>query len=685
MKNITKVTLTAVAALTISFSAFSQKALEKADLAFENHQYYDAVTLYKSAYQKAPADKKGTIMFRAGYASQKINDYKGAESYYQKAISVNYDDPIVYYRLAQVLKCQQKYDEAIVEFNNYKNKRGDAKKADLGVKSCQLAQQWTDNPLRYKVENMSMINTKQRDYSPCFADKKYQLLNFASTRDGSTGDIDMVTGSNHSDIWQSKVDKNGKWSTPVLLPPTISTPVNEGQPWVSKKGDMIFFTRCPEEKGKTNVCGLYMAKKQGSTWGEAVKLPFSNDTVQFVHPSLSADGKILYFSSKMKGGYGSYDIWSCTYDAKSNAWGQPKNLGPSVNTEGIEAYPTVSNDGKKLYFSSDYHPGMGGLDIFVAEPDASGKFTKPVENMKAPINSSYDDFGIIFEGKKLKGYFTSNREGGKGDDDIWSFYLPPMTFNLKGSVFNCGDENTGKGQGEPVEGVKVKLIGSNGSIEEVTTAKNGNYTFKLKEATTYTVSTETSKSSKSVSFPKDGFLSTKDVRVVTTVGEDKSKDFQADFCVKPVVPVLRMPKVLFELGKATLTPAGKDSLNYLFDILKDNPGIVVELSAHTDNQGDAKANMKLSDERAATSRNFLVSEKGINEKRIMAKGLGATQLLIPDDLIKKAASKEERDALHEKNRRVEFKVLNFDFVDPNAPKAPTKPKKAADDEEEDEE
>lgn len=684
MKNITRLTLTAVAALTISLSAFSQKTLQKADEAFETQQYFDAVNLYKSAYQKAPADKKGIIMFRAGYASQKINDYKGAESYYQKAISVNYDDPIVYYRLAEVLKTQQKYPEAIVEYNNYKSKGGNAKKADLGVKSCELAQQWLDNPLRYKTENMSMINTKQRDYSPCFSDKKYTTLSFSSTRDGSTGDIDMVTGTNHSDIWESKVDKNGKWSTPVLAPPTICTPVNEGQPWVSKKGDMIFFTRCPEEKGKTNVCALYMAKKQGSTWGEATRLPFCNDTVQFVHPTLSADGKILYFASKMKGGFGSYDIWSCTFDAKTNAWGQPKNMGPNVNTEGIEAYPTVSNDGKKLYFSSDYHPGMGGLDIFVAELSADGKVSKAVENMKSPINSSYDDFGIIFEGKKMRGYFTSNREGGKGDDDIWSFYLPPMVFNLKGTVFSEGDPNTAKGQGETVENVKVKLIGSNGSIDEVTTGKNGAYTFKLKEGVTYTVSTETSKSSKSSSFPKDGYLSTKDQRVVTTVGEDKSKDFQADFAVKPVVPVLRMPKVLFALGSAELAPAGKDSLNYLYDILKDNAGIVVELSAHTDTRGDAKKNMELSGGRAQSCVDFLTKEKGINPQRISAKGFGATQPLIPDDVIKKAGSKEEQEALHEKNRRVEFKVLNFDFVDPNAPKAPVKPKKAADDEDEEE-
>lgn len=676
MKNITKLTLSAAAALVLSASGFSQKGLKKADEAFDSKQYFNAINYYKDVYPTAAKDKKPTILFRSGVASQEINDYKGAESYYQKAIAAGYDDPIVYMRLAQVLKNQLKYPEAIVEYNNYKAKGGDAKKADLGVKSCELAQQWKDNPMRYKLENMSLINSKQRDYAPSFTDKKNQTIAFTSNRDGGLGGQELNTGTNHSDIWETKIDKNGKWSTPVLMPPAISTPVNEGQAWVSKKGDMIFFTRCPEEKGKNNKCGIYMAKKQGSTWGEATALPFNNDSVQFGHPCLSADGKILYFASRMSGGYGGLDIWSCSYDAKSNSWGQPKNAGPSVNTEGNEMYPTVSDDGKKLYFSSDYHPGMGGLDIFLAEAGADGKFTKPVENMKYPINSSYDDFDIIFEGKKQRGYLTSNREGGKGDDDIWSFMLPPLTFNVKGNVFSEGDQ-LAKCKGEPVEGVKVKIIGSDGSISEAVTGKDGGYSFKLKDKVTYTITTETGKTSKSSCYPKDGYLAKTDARVITTVGEQKSKDFQADFWVKPVVPTLRMPEIQYATGSAELLPASKDSLNYLYNILKDNAGIVVELDAHTDSRGKLEENMKLSQARAQSCVNFLVNEKGIAPARLVAKGFGPTKLLVSDATIKAAPTNEEKEALHQKNRRTEFKVLNFDYVDPNAPKSPAKPTKKA--------
>ncbi|MDI1356487.1 MAG: OmpA family protein [bacterium] len=683
MKNITKLTLAAFAVLTFCFSGYSQKILKKADAAFEARQYFDAVNLYKEAYSSAPKDKKGIVLYRAGVSSQKINDYKGAEAYYQKAIAADFDDPNVYFHLAEVMKNQEKYPEAIVEFKNFKAKGGDGKKADLGVKSCELAQQWMDNPLRYKVENISLINSKGRDYAPCFSDKKYQTIVITSNRDGSMGTQDMITGSNKSDLWEAKLDKNGKWSTPVLLPPAIATEVNEGRGWVSKRGDMIFFTRCPEEKGLQNTCGLYMAKKQGSTWGPASRLPFSNDTVTFAHPSLTADGKILYFASNRAGGYGKMDIWSSTYDLKSNVWGQPKNLGPTVNTEGNEVYPSVTDDGKKLYFASDYHPGLGGLDMFVTEAGADGKFNKQVENLKSPLNSSFDDFGIVFEGKKNRGYFTSNRDGGRGDDDIWSFSLPMLSFNVKGNVFNEGDPNTTKGKGETVEGVKVKVIGSNGTIDEVTTLKDGGYSFKLKDNTTYTVSTETGKSSKAPSHPKDGFLSNRDVRVITTVGEAASKDFVADFAVKPIVPNPRMPEIRYALNSYELMPESKDSLNYLFNIMSDNPATIVELNSHTDSRGDAVSNMTLSAARAQSCVDYLVKDKGINGKRLVAKGYGKTQLLISDADIKKAATQEEKEALHAKNRRTSFKILSFDFVDPNAPKTPTKTKKA-DDEDDDE-
>lgn len=679
MRKITTLSIAASVFVLTTTTAFSQKVLKKADASFEIGQYYSAITYYKQAYASASKDKKGVILYKTGVACQEINDYKGAETYYQKAIAANYDDPMVYYKLAEVLKNQNKYAEATVEYNNYKAKGGNAKKADLGVKSCELSQQWKDAPMRYKMENMALINSKESDYAPSFSDKKYQTLNFTSRRPGNVGgEIDANTGQNKSDIYETKVDKNGKWSTPILLPPTVDTKFNEGVGCVSKKGDMIFYSRSPEASNKQLKTQIFMSKKQGNTWGEGQVLPFCIDSIAFGHPYLSADGKVLYFASRMSGGYGGADIWYSTYDAKANVWGKPVNAGPAVNTDGNELYPTLSDDGKKLYFSSDTHPGMGGLDIFLAVGE-NNKYTKPVENLKAPLNSPYDDFSIVFEGKKQKGFLTSNREGGKGGDDIWSFNLPPLNFSAKGNVSSEGDK-LGKGKGEPVENVKVKVIGSDGSIKEFTTSKDGSYKLeKLKENTTYTVSTETGPTSKSATFPRDGYLANKDQRIISTAGQVASKEFQADFEVKPVVKEIRMPEIIYALGSAELLPASKDSLLFLYNILKDNPTIVCELNSHTDSRGKAAANMTLSTARAQSCVDFLVKEKGIPAERLVAKGYGATQLLITDAEIAKAPSKQEKEALHQKNRRTSFRILNFGYVDPNAPKNPTKGNTGGDD------
>jgi outer membrane protein OmpA-like peptidoglycan-associated protein len=250
----------------------------------------------------------------------------------------------------------------------------------------------------------------------------------------------------------------------------------------------------------------------------------------------------------------------------------------------------------------------------------------------------------------------------------------------------CEGGRTGKGKGEPVENVKVKIIGSDGSIKEFTTTKDGSYELKkLKDNTTYTVSTETGQESKSTSFAKDGYLANKDQRVITTAGLEKSKIFVADFEVKPVEKEIRMPKILYDLGSFELRQESKDSLEFLYNILNDNPAIVVELNSHTDSRGDAAKNQKLSQDRAQSCVNYLVNEKKINPKRLKAKGYGKTQLLVSDAEIKKAKTKEEKEALHEVNRRTSFKILSFDFVDPNAPKDGPKPKNGDEDEEEEDE
>lgn len=676
MNKFTKLAFTAFAVIVLAFSGAAQKNyLKDADLAYDNHQYFSAIELYKQAYVKVKkGDTKAKILYRTADSYKQINDLKGAETYFNKAIKAKYPDPAAILELADVLKEQGKYPEAIVEYNNYKKEVPSDPRGENGAKSCELAQQWKDAKntpeSRFKVENMALINSKESDFSPAYADKKFTTLYFTSTREGGAGGPDNVTGTNHSDVYETKLDKNGKWSTPTGLATTVVSKINEGSVAVAKKGDVMFMTRCGEQKGKQPKCQLYVCKKQGPSWAEPELLPFNLDSANLRHPAISADGKTLYFDANkdFPGGYGGLDIWMSQYDAKAKAWGPPINLGPTVNTAGDEAFPFITEDDKTLYFSSNYHLGMGGLDLFKAEKDASGKFTKAPENLKYPMNSSADDFGIIFEGKKLRGYFSSNREGGKGSDDIWSFVLPPLVFNLNGMVVSAGDPKLG-GKGEPVKGAILHLKGSNGDMFESKTAADGKYTFKLKENTSYEITVATDKSTASKTFTL-GFLANKDLGKFTTVGENESKDFQKDFELTPVTPgEIRFPAVLYDLGKATLRPESKDSLNFLYQTLIDNPGIVIELSAHTDSRGSAAANQKLSQARAQSCYDYLVNEKHIPAARIKPVGYGETKLLIKDDVIAKAKTKEEKEALHAKNRRTVFKILSWDYQDPNAPKS----------------
>jgi peptidoglycan-associated lipoprotein len=666
MKNFKKLALTTIAIVAFVLSLSAQKNyLKDADIAFDNHQYFNAVELYKQAYTKVKkADVKSKILFRTAQSYQEINDLKGAETYYSKAIKAKYPDPTAILFLADVLKSQQRYEEAIVEYNNFKKEMPSDVRGENGVKSCELAKQWKDAKntpeTRLKVENMALINSKESDFSPAYADKKHTTLVFTSTRQGATGAIDITTGQNHSDLFETKVDKNGKWSTPVPMSSNIVSKMNEASISVAKKGDVMFMTRCPEKKNSALKCQLYVCKKQGPSWAEPELLPFCVDSVAFAHPAISADGKTLYFTSKLSSGYGGKDIWMSSYDSKAKTWGEPVNLGPTINTSGDEMYPYIADDDKTLYFSSNQHLGMGGLDIFKAEKDANGKFTKAPENLKYPMNSAGDDFGIIFDGNKIKGYFTSNREGGKGSDDIYSFVLPPLFFNLTGTVVS--EENN-----EPILNANVRLKGSSGDMFEFKTLADGKYNFKLKENTSYEVTVATDKNTSSQTF-KIGFLATKDMGKLTTVDENESKDFIKDFALTPVKAEIRFPAVQYDLGLATLRPESKDSLDFLYQTLIDNPGIVIELQSHTDSRGSNQKNQVLSEERAKSCVTYLHEEKKIPLERLTSKGWGEGKLLIKDAVINKAKTKEEKEALHQKNRRTVFRIVSWDYVDPNAPK-----------------
>lgn len=666
--------------LAFTMNAHAQKNyIRDADRAFDGQQYYNASELYKKGMPKIKnKQEKARITYQIAECYRMMNDWKQAESWYSKAIKAKHNNDKMYLYFAEAKKINMKYDEAITAFQDYQKLVPSDPAGENGIKSSELAQKWKDNPTRYVVENMAQINSKDYDFSPTFGDKKHTSLVFTSKREGQTGSkIDPVSGTMYSDLFETKVDKNGKWSTPSTIQGDVNSALgNEGASCINKKGNNIYFTRCDQVKKKWITCKIFVAPKKGNSWGTPVMIDFGLDAAMldsfnFRHPTVSADEQVMIFSSDMTGSIGGQhsDLWMSTYDKRAKKWGKPVNMGPTINTAGREGFPYLSETGD-LYFSSDGQLGMGGLDIFKAPlTDAkTWKFGTP-ENLKYPMNSSGDDFGIVFDGKKEKGYLTSNREGTKGADDIWSFYLPPLVFHLAGTITDCK-----YGPSVAVQEATVRMVGSDGSALEVKTDKDGKYKYDLLPEVSYVV---TVFSDKGHSTKADGYLNLpdKDKGKLTTVGEMVSKDFVLDFCLVPAEQEIRFPAVLYDLNKSTLKPESKDSLNFLYQTLIDNPTIIIEISSHTDSRASDAYNMKLSQARAQACVDYLVNEKHIPKERLVAKGYGESRPLrladgtvLTERYIKSKKTKQEQEALFDLNRRSVFKVLSWDYVDPNAPK-----------------
>ena len=655
---ITVFALVAVFGLTVN----AQKNYKKeADVAFSGGKYYKAIDMYKKAYTKASKNEvKAEILFQIAECYRGKNDGKQAAVWYNKSIKARFDNPIAIYYVANIYKSEGKYEEAIVAFNKYKAANPSDKRAEEGVESCELAKKWKDEPTRFVVNPMPLINSEDYDFSPVFADKKNMEIYFTSTRKGSAGeDVSDVTGMNFSDIYRTKVDKKGKWSEPVVLPGGVNSPASEGASCLNKKKNTMYFTICGVENKGVVGCGLFWSKKQGTKWSEPEIIPITEDTFTVGHPAISLDDKVLVFASNMPGGQGGKDLWYITYNKKMKEWSKPTNLGAEVNTAGDEMFPYIRQNGE-LYFASTGHKGMGGLDIFKAATTGTNQWGG-VENLQSPMNSEANDFGIIFEGAKERGFFTTDREGGKGGDDIWSFKLPALMFQLDGSVKNV---ETGKS----IAGAKIKLLGTDGSSVSTTTDENGNFFFAENGPNRY-VNKETSYS---IVVEKGKYLNAKGKE--TTVGLDKSRKFFHEYTLQPFQDVvIKLPLIEYKTASSDLQPQYKDSLNYLYDIMTDNPTLIIQLRSHTDHRGSTPANQKLSQRRAQSCVNYLVKEKGINSARIKAIGMGENEpiksvggISLTKQYIDKLKSKEEKDAALQRNRRTDFKVIGDDFVPPVA-------------------
>lgn len=657
----------------------------EADHKYEMQQYFDAIQYYKKAYTKVDNKlEKNRIMFQLAMCYYLTNDMKNAENQFRKVINKNYSDVSAKLYLAKVLMINEKYEEAVTAFEEYKKVAPDDPAANLGIESAKLAKVWMDNPTQYKVEINKKINTKYGDFAPVYFDKKYKTLVFTTAREEVVGKgLDAWTGQAFTDLFYTQMDNKGNWKTPMPLDEDgiINTPDNEGACTFNSKYNTMYFTRCRSEKKKQLGCQILTSEKKGKAWGEPTVIPITTDSFSVGHPALTEDELTLIFASNMPGSIGGKDLWMMTRSKKNKEFENPVNLGSVINTTGDELYPTIREvKGKTyLYFSSNGLAGMGGLDIYRSEL-VDGKWSVP-ENMKYPINSSFDDFHMVFndDAKMLReanakemGFLSTNRKGGKGGDDIWSFSLPPVLFTLSGVV---KDDSTRA----IIVGAEVRLEGSDGTLITDTTDKTGTYKFtdtQILENTTYNLI---------VSKPK--YFSEKGKE--TTVGLDMSKDLIHDFFLVPipVVPIV-LPDIYYDLAKWDLKPQYEDSLRGLVKIMKENPTLVIELGSHTDTRSSDEYNDTLSFKRAKSCVDFIIAQ-GVEADRIVPKGYGERVprilekdkvvtyngkqftfkkgTVVTDDYIATLKTNDEKEAAHQLNRRTTFQILRNDYV-PSADK-----------------
>ncbi len=630
----------------------------KADAAYDAGEYYEAIDLYKDAYNKVSDHaRKAEIIFRVAECYRITNQNRRAELWYRKAIFQEYPDPLIYLRYADMLKMDGDFEDALEQYKKYKELVPDDPRGQNGIISCELSVEWMENPTGYKVGNMRYINSRDKDYSPFYARDDYQLVYFTSSREESNGnDIHGATGENFADIFESRQDRKGKWSVPVPLNDNINTEFEDGTPVVNQDYNTLYFTRCKVNKNRNFGCQIYTARRNGEDWGKPDPVNIAPDSIIVAHPAISPDDKTLYFVSNMQGGYGGKDLWKVTRSSASGEWGEPENLGPGINTLGDELFPFVHADGT-LYFSSDGRIGLGGLDIYKAVMDENERWK--IGNMRYPINSTADDFGIVFEKDMERGFFSSSRKG-RGNDDIYSFVLPPLKFSIQGSV---RDEKTD----EVLTGARVKCIGSDGVTLETNTEDRGSFKFMLKPSTDYVFVAS-----------RDGYLNGKERE--TTKGLDESRDFNTVIYLSSIDEPIELSNsnVFYDFAKWDLRPEAMVSLDDLVETLNDNPHVTIELMSHTDSRGTDEDNIVLSQKRAQSVVDYLIS-KGIDPERLQAKGYGESRpkevteemhkqypflhegVILTEDYISRLANEEQREIAHQFNRRTEFQVLTIDY------------------------
>ena len=642
---------------TLQLSQAQKRRAERAYEAFNAGEYFEAIDQFKDTYSKTNKNDKTNrteIVYMIAECYRLVNDPRNAETWYKLAVKSSYSKPDAQYWLADALKKNGKYQPAIDEFKKYKQIAQSDARADQQIRACELALEWQRNPEAYNVEELKDLNSRESDFSPAYGRDDYGVVFFTSSRDDASGNkTHGATGQGFTDIFETRIDKKSKWSTPIPVD-VINSEFEEGTPYFNDDYKELYFTRCEAGKRETKGCIIMRSQRSGDTWSEPKNIGILPDSVVAAHPALTSDGMTLYFVSDISGGSGGKDIWMVSRSGGSDSWSTPRNLGPDINTSGNELFPYVKSDGT-LYFSSDGLIGMGGLDIFKAVPQPDGSWV--VTNMKPPLNSSADDFGIVFEGTEEKGIFSSTRKG-RGNDELYSFEFPPLKFNVTGLV---KDEKTGA----PIASSIVQLIASDGSNLQAETGASGDFRFALKTDVDYIFLAS-----------KRGYLNGKEKE--TTKGQEKSRDFMVTILLTAIDKPIELPNIFYDFNKWDLRPESMVSLDKLVETLTDNPNVTIELMSHTDSRDTEEFNYDLSQKRAQSVIQYLI-EKGIEPVRLSAKGYGESnpkvvdaELVAQSPFLRNGASlteayinslinEEQKEIAHQINRRTEFRVLRTDY------------------------
>lgn len=643
--------------LALFFSSCGvNQTLKKAEQSYARGEYFDASGHFKKAYNRIPAKeraKRGEVAFRLGECYRLINYTVRAKGAYMNAIRYKYPDSIAHFHLAEMLRKNGEYKPAAKEFRTYLAHNPNDSLAQNRLLSCELAQEWKTNPTRYIVKRNNILNGRRSDYSPMFAGDDADIVYFTSTRNESKGDdLNGITGMKSADVFYSKKDEKGLWQKPAPLESEVNSEFEDGACSFSADGKTMYFTRCRTSPNMAVYAEIYSSQRTGALWGSPQKCAIVGDSLSSIaHPAMSPKGDYLYFTSDMPGGYGGLDIWRAFISR--NGFAYVENLGSDINTAGNEMFPTMGVDGI-LYFSSDGHPGMGGIDIFKAEQQAGGW---QVTNMRSPINSSGDDFGLTFEpGAGHKGFFASNRGDARGWDHLYNFELPEVVYTLTGWVYDK--------EGEPLPESLVNIVGDDGTYLKLDVRRDGSFTQRINPNSRYVMLASCR-----------GFLNYKQELATDTV--QKNMDYELEFPLSSITRPVLIENIFYEFDRADLTSESTEALDELIQLLNDNPNVTIELGAHCDYRGNDAYNLKLSQRRAESVVRYLVAG-GIAADRLTAKGYGEEQpkvatkytlrtapfLKEEDELTEefiKNLPPEEQEICNAINRRTEFKVLRTTY------------------------